>query len=338
MKKVVIKCSVILALWCAGPALGMAEKVADLSQIDKPQGIAIDKHQLYITQQATVFIFSLKDYQLTKKFGRKGQGPREFAVRPYRPLQIDVSTDVIIVNSLGKISYFTKQGEFLREVRAKSLALTLRPFEEGFIGWSQATDRGIIYATINIYDGRLNRLKEIYRMPDAFQGPGKGYHILHQVFVYQALGKNILIPGRDDASLRIISKDLKELVTLRVRQKRRRVSQDFKGKMIRFIRDSPETKEVYPRIKPLIFPAYYPVIQNFFVDNDLIYIQTWKSGAEGDEFHIFNLNGQLVKKINLPIRYETDLKAFPILIQDGTLYQLVENGTTEVWEFHRSRI
>jgi uncharacterized protein YlbG (UPF0298 family) len=70
-----------------------------------------------VTQEATVFIYSLKDFKLVKKFGKAGEGPREFRILPQLPLNIDARTDQIIVNSFGKVSYFTKQGEFIKEVK-----------------------------------------------------------------------------------------------------------------------------------------------------------------------------------------------------------------------------
>ncbi len=152
MKDIQIKLFILLIYLFFCSVFVMAEKVAVLREIDKPQAIAIDQNQLYITQQASVFIFSLTNFSLRKKFGRLGEGPEEFSILPYRPLGIDVSTDQIIINSLGKISYFSKSGRFLREVRSKTLALGLIPLDSRFLGWSRAADKGVAYATINIYD------------------------------------------------------------------------------------------------------------------------------------------------------------------------------------------
>jgi hypothetical protein len=44
--------------------------------------VQVDKNQLYITDGASVFIYSLKDYQLQKKFGKRGEAPGEFLVDP----------------------------------------------------------------------------------------------------------------------------------------------------------------------------------------------------------------------------------------------------------------
>ena len=108
---------------------------------------------------------------MIKSFGRKGQGPQEFQTYPHIPITIDVSTDQLIVSSIRKISYFTKQGEFIKEVRALSLALYLQPLGDGFLGRSHVNYDGFNHAVVNIYDAKLNKLKEAYRVKDPYQTP-----------------------------------------------------------------------------------------------------------------------------------------------------------------------
>ena len=206
-----------------------------------------------------------------------------------------------------------------------------------FLGWSRAANKGVAYATINIYDSGLKKIREIYRVKDSFQGPGSGYVILDKAFTYRAYKDKILMPGKDDATIVVLDKPQRASITIRLKQKKRRVPGSFKQRMIKFMRDSPETKEVYPRIKPLIFPDYFPVIADFFVDDETIYVMTWKQLKDGNEFYTYSISGKFVKKLHIPIRYETDLKPYPVLVQQGNLYQLVENEN-EKWELHRSKI
>ena len=309
-----------------------------LGGIVKPQAVAMDDNQLYVTQEASVFIYSLKSYKLIKKFGRHGQGPREFAILPYRPLEIDVSTDQIVVASLGKISYFSKNGDFVREIRTKSRAFTLRPLGDGFLGWAPTSSNGVAYAAVNTYDPELNKIREIYRVKDSFQGPGTGYHILPKAFVYRTHRDMILLPGDDDSSINVFNRKMEKLFTIRLKQKKRVVSQRFKDQMINHIKNSPETREVYPRIKPLIFPRYFPTIADFFTDQGIIYVMTWKKDSIGNEFFLYNLEGEFIKKMFIPIVYETALQPYPLLIQNKRLVQLIEPEGKEVWELHISDI
>ncbi len=71
---------VIILLFFVGSfgELLMAKKVVTLSGILAPSDIKIDEERIYITQHEEIYIYSLKDYRLIKKFGRKGEGPGEF--------------------------------------------------------------------------------------------------------------------------------------------------------------------------------------------------------------------------------------------------------------------
>jgi hypothetical protein len=313
-------------------------KVTVLTEIKQPKNIAVDATQLYVAENATVYIYTLDDFKLIKSFGRKGQGPQEFQTYPHIPITIDVSTDKLIVSSIRKISYFTRQGEFIREVRALSLALYLQPLGDGFLGRSHVNYDGFNHAVVNIYDAKLNKLKEAYRVKDPYQGPGKGYKVLDKVFVFRAYDNKILVPGKDDATIDVFDRELNKRFSIHLDQKKRKIDQKTRKQLTRLLKTSPETKDAYELIRPLTFPGYFPVIANFFVDDDTIYVMTWKKEDGFNEFFTYDMNGKFKKRLLIPIRYETELSAYPTTIKKGKLYQLVENENKEEWEFHVSEI
>lgn len=329
----------VMFLLVLSPSL-QAKKVATLTEIKTPKGLAVDDTQLYITENATVFIYSLKDFKLLKKFGKRGEGPQEFKTLPHVPVSVDVTTNKIIAGSMGKVSYFTKKGEFINEIRAKSLALKIKPYTGGFLGWSQARYKGAIYNTVCLYDENLEKKQEVFRMKDSFQGKGKGYRILHNVFAYHFIKGKIIIPGNEDARIEIFDTNMKKLSTITLDQERKKVDADFKKKLINELKTSPETKTVYPMLKPIIFPDNFPVIADFFVDDidgGIIYVKTWKREKGTNEFFTYDLNGKFIKRILIPIKNETDISSYPTTVKNGVLYQLVENEKEE-WEFHASKI
>lgn len=315
------------------------EVAATLPEIMKPRSMAVDDSQLYVTEQSTVFIYSLKDFKLLKSFGEAGEGPREFKTLPHVPVTVDVSTDRIIVSSMRKISYFTKKGDYIDEVKAVNLALNLRRFGDRFVAWSQARSEGVIYNTICLFDSQLNKLKELYRLEDSFQGQGRGYRVLHKVFTYIPYENKLLLPGEDDAVIDIFDSEMNKLLSIRLDQERRKVDPEFKDRLIHFYKTSPETRELYEtHLKPLIFPDYFPVIADFFVDNGTVYIMTWKKEKGAGEFFTFDMNGKFKRRLFIPFQYETELTAYPGMIKNGKIYQLVENEKKEAWELHVSTI
>jgi hypothetical protein len=319
--------------------IGYGKKLGELPEIKKPMSFEVDDTQLYVGERSTVYIFSLKDFKLVKKFGSEGQGPQEFQTLPHVPVSIDVSTDKIIAGSIRKVSYFTKKGEFIKEVKGASLAMRLKRCGDNFLSWSQARSEDTIYNTICIFDPQLNKLQEVYRVKDAYQGPGRGYDVLHGVFNYQFYENKIFLPGKDDDSaVDVFNSKMEKLFTVKLDQERRKVDSDFKAKMIHNFKTNPQTKTIYEtHLKPLIFSDYFPVISDFFVDDDTLYVMTWKKVEKGNEFFTYDMQGKFKKRLVIPIRYEDELNAYPTKINNGKLYQLVENDN-EVWEFHMSSL
>lgn len=328
----ILRSWLVLAL-LAGCVAVHGEKAAVLPELKKPVYLAVDDKHVYISEQAKVFIYTLPDYRLLAQFGREGQGPQEFQTLPHIPVSIDVSTDQLIVASMRKISRYKKTGEYLDETKAVSLALELKPLGNSFIGWSNAKDKDIVYAVISQYDGELTKQKELYRLRDSFQGKGRGYRMLNTVFTYSASPDFALIPGADDRSLDLLDKHFNKVRTLRVEGEPLPVTADFKEKIEHHYKTSPETKEAYPFIQPLIFPDHFPVIADFFIAGDLIYVMTWQRDGKGNVFHVYNLEGGFKGKATVPIVYETDIKPYPVFIRDKKLFQLVE-GAGEDWELH----
>lgn len=58
-------------------------KVAVLPEVKRPAfDIIVDNNELFLVECATIYIYSLTDFKLKKKFGRRGEGPGEFKVHP----------------------------------------------------------------------------------------------------------------------------------------------------------------------------------------------------------------------------------------------------------------
>ena len=119
-------------------SLVYGEKVAALEEIMNPQTITIDKDQVFITQGAEIFIYSLVDLNIQKALGRRGEGPGEFKlIRHIDGLRIELNIrpDFIFVYSMGKISYFTREGKFKKEFRVNPGSVrSLNPLGKHFVG------------------------------------------------------------------------------------------------------------------------------------------------------------------------------------------------------------
>jgi len=318
---------------------GFAEKVTTLTEIMKPASIQVDSTRLYVAEGASIFIYSLKDYRLVKKFGKEGQGPGEFPINPRLPISLDVSTDDIIVNSMGKLSYFSKDGTFKREIKCTITSLLFQPMDDQFIGMGQILDNQKLYNTVNFYDSNLKKIKEIYRADTGLKGPGRGIEVLQKVFWFQYYDNKIFLPGEDDAAIDVFDRNMNKLFTLRVESQKRKVTEEFKKEVIDYMKTSPRTKDLYEALlKPVQFPDSFPTIQFFFGADNILYVLTWIRENEKNQFHTFDMKGKFLKKLWIPLVYQSYLEPFPLTVNNGKLYQVIENMDEETWELHVSEI
>jgi hypothetical protein len=315
-------------------------KVAVLPELMKPTFLGVDDTQMYVVEGATIYIYSLKEFNLLKKFGREGQGPQEFQIHPLLPLTLDVSSNNIIVFSISKVSYFTKKGEFIREVRAKVFSTGLQPFGDRFLGSMQTQEENVRYKVVNLYDSKLDKIKELYRVKDNFQKAGQGLKVLEKSFFYNDYKNRILLPGKDDATVDVFKFDneMKKLFSIHLDQKKIKIDRKFKEVVIEYFKTTPGLKEQYEYIKPILFPDYFPRIFIFFAESDTIYVLTWKRENNKIELFTYDMKGKFIKRLMVPVYHETPVKPYPFTVNKATLYQLVENEEEEEWEFHMSVI
>jgi DNA-binding beta-propeller fold protein YncE len=138
-----------------------AVKVVPMPDVTYPRVIVIEDDHMYIAETSTVYIYSLKDFKLIKKFGKVGEGPGEFIPPPQKyPLGISVSKDHLLVASRGRLSYFTKNGDYVKEIKIKDIRpKTFYPFGDTLFGNSVRTTEEVAYITFNLTIKSLKILK-----------------------------------------------------------------------------------------------------------------------------------------------------------------------------------
>jgi hypothetical protein len=129
MKNTLLFLITLLAGWFT---FSYAEKAAEFPGYALPAQIAVDDQHIYIVEESSISVHSLKDFKLKKRFGRKGEGPQEFKSKP----AINVQTDVIVVNSQAKVSFFNKDGTFLKEVNHIVSGSQFLPLGKQFVGYN----------------------------------------------------------------------------------------------------------------------------------------------------------------------------------------------------------
>ncbi len=145
------------------PVVGFSSKIVPLTNLVRPDSIVIDNQQIYISDGEKIYIYS-KNFTLKKKFGKRGEGPGEFKINPAGviKLQIYVQPDHILINNLGRVSFFTKDGIYKNQINVTS-GNNFQPVGKGFVGYmGNKRIKNILYSSINTYDSNFKNIKEIY--------------------------------------------------------------------------------------------------------------------------------------------------------------------------------
>ncbi len=330
-----------------------AEKLAVLPGHKDPRGIAIGSGNLYVIELPNIYIYSLEDFKLKKKFGEEGDGPGQF--RAPQPFDFSVRHDLqggrLLVHSIGKVSLFDSTGKFIREMRGTSANrfnflggkfLAFQPLEQDGPG---------SYTALNIYDRELKKEKEIARMATWNQ---PGFSSFPEWFVFSnspgsmctADNKIFYCGGQRDFKIDGFDWSGKKLFCIEREYERLRFCKEDGEKVLQQLRNDPESDAYFDVIKRMVqFPDHFPAVRDLFADGQTLYVRTYKREGDKSEFFIFSGSGDFKKRVFLPLRLDTSKYAIPYLrdcypftFSRGKLYQLVKDEEKKEYELHVTTI
>ena len=124
-----------------------------------PDELQVFGNRMYIGEFPFVYIYSIGDFKLLKKIGRKGEGPREFTQYciPF------VAKNRLIVSSQGKVTFFTTEGDYISEQKVNVPGGSFKPVGAFYGVYAYATKDGVDYRAIDVYNAAFKKVKELYR-------------------------------------------------------------------------------------------------------------------------------------------------------------------------------
>jgi hypothetical protein len=326
-------------------------KVIPLPDVVNPASVTLDENQLYITEGTSIYIYSLTDFKLIKKFGKRGEGPREFLPPFGGNVNIDVQPNGLMVISAFKLSYFSKQGDYKKELRLPVFLLTnrpIRPLAKGFAGSAlqrgTKAEKNLTMISYNIYDSNFKVIKEFYRTAQGYQGPQSNvqfnpfYWTLLEPSLY-VYDNNIFLGHygeHENGVIYVFDSKGKKLYDINPPyEKVEFTSEDKEASKDEFVTRG--NKQFYETNKHLFkLSSYFPLRQYFQVVDQKIYIQTYKRSKQGErtEFLILDLKGDMLKRVMLPLKYTSHFSPYSYGIKNEKLYQIVENEEEEEYQVH----
>jgi hypothetical protein len=320
--------------WFVYSLNGAGEKIIPFPEVNRLSRFAVDGDRLFINERFSISIYSLDDNRLIKKFGSQGEGPREFKVSAVMYL----IPDGLVVISDCKISYYTRDGEYIKERRTplhfypgakvlmKDLFVSLKNYVE-------------LRKSLWILDADFNPVIEVYREKTEH----KLGEVLGNYWIFIADGNRIFSVKDNEFQVGIYDTRGKEVASISRDYERIKFTQEYKGEYFKSLKAQlPRgSSDSYQRIvKFSIFPERLPAISNLFISDNKLYIGTFGKENGKSEVFVYTTDGKFIERKLLPLTsmYDGYLFNYPFTIKDGKLYQFIENGTTGNWELHISEL
>ncbi len=306
-----------------------ARQAISLPDLTPPQLMEVDAGHLYLGGRTSISILSIDGMKIKAQFGTKGEGPGEFIpIDNDMGLGITAESDGMMVSSRGKISWFSKSGALIREQKAKrgeffkSLA-----GGKAFVGLTAKIQDQTVYNVVTLFDAGLNPVKDLYQRKHWFQQGKKIDPVNVRAPRYCVSKDRIFIDDNQAGCIRIYDRRGTTIGKTTVQIDRMPVTQADRQAYHQYYRNHPIYKNYYANLKHIIqFPSHYPIIQFFDVADQRIYLFSHIREAGKSELYIFNLDGKLLKKTDIPIAEINRQEVFPLIrVKNSRVYQLIEN-------------
>jgi hypothetical protein len=342
---------IAILLVITGLLLSPAETLGELEGILKPSIIDIHKDKLFVMDMEQVRVYSLKNLSLINSFGKKGEGPGEYKIIVNLPLTLKAFDDFLIVESVDKLSYFTLDGEYLKERRKQPLLLMITEIGRNFIGRKivQPPDGSPSTTSLKIYDAEFNELKELYRQPFIQQGafPNLKLNLGKDFLLYQVAENKIFVEKSDKGFIiDVFDFSGEKLYEIRKEFKRTPITPKDKEFLIKDLEIDPQIQRQLKRLGvewkefsqhfKYKFPEFFPPIKTMDIDNNRIYIKTFKTEKEKEEMIVMGLKGKILKTVFIEPTVKEWVNAIMMgvrleTIHNDKIYYIAENEDEE-WE------
>jgi hypothetical protein len=302
-------------------------KLAQLTEISAPSRMAVDGDQLFIIEKQTVYLYSMKDFNLVKTFGKKGAGPGEFKFTP----RLKVYPDYLLFDDIERILYFSRNGEYIKEKKVPFIyARFFKPLGDKFVGYKLFMDQESkkTTAAITMFDKDLKSIKDLATMERDYVRESGGKMILEGVrdyFGFRVYRERIFVPNTSKGFyIEVFNSSGKKIYEIKKEYEKMKVSEEYKKDYLKKMEEDPERRRMKDRIK-VVFRDYFPAFKTIRITNDKLYVICYEKKDKNNLVIVMDLKGKILKKSFLPTDYQYS-------IHKDRFYYLVEGEDKELWE------
>jgi len=321
-----------------------SEKVADLHELNKPHAIECDGEKFYIVDEATVHMYSMKDFKYIGSFGKRGDGPMELVPDSEIPIQIFLLRDSVFLSSRLKAVTFTKTGKPVSETVFHDYYTSIVPFKKNYVvvQLSDYTQNADIYNVILTPDFKIKRKLIAFERPLIGKKNKPGISLPLFTFLSAANEKLYIYNQYHEKEFFIFNTEGKVIKRIKVPLPKIKVTESIKDDILEYLKMSRVYKKYGLKEETLketvFFREYLPSVKVFKIKDGIIYIMTNEKKGKTFKFVLMDLKGKILKSLFLPVNFY-DLFQIGIhttyCFDKNTYYYLVDNADAETWELHR---
>ncbi len=305
-----------------------ARSVVFLSEIAYPRMIAVDDNHLYVSDQYSVFVYSLKNYKLINRLGQKGQGPGEFQTKPF----IQVLENELLLSSLLQICYYSKTGEFIQEKRNIGPFSHVFKMGKNFVVQKLHWDKEGLTISYWIYNDQFQAQKLLYQTPriphGGFNNPVELVLPRAKLICYK--DRIYILTKKEDFCIELYDAQGKQISIIKRDYQRIKITEQHKQKLKEAFWSIPVVRKriSHHKKRKYIFPEYFPAINDLYISDNTLYVKTFFTKNGKEEYILLDLNGKYLKEVYLP-----EAARHYYAFKNNQFYFITENIDEEDWEF-----
>jgi len=287
---------------------------------------------------------------LIKKFGRAGDGPREFR----KWARLHFTEQYIIVQSADRLTYYSHKLDYVKERKVpRKVNRGLKILENGYlysrngpkkVGEKMGNDNARVDRILEFCDRDFKTIRELFRQEYYFKRtldvnaiylPEARRRIALRFFTY---GNKIYVEGEDGetGNIYVLNFQGQKLFTLTHKYSKLKVKELHKKAVLEW--HEFKRYRIYKGIverKQAWFPEFFPSVHYFSIADGIIYTIPYRLEQGKSLLHIFKPDGTFLGKYPVSLVKNKMFSFSPFTIKRNKIYQLVENddGNWEMRQF-----
>lgn len=323
-------------------SFAFAEKLVEFPKLMKPTSIQFEGNKIYITEGYRFLIYDAENYKLKKEIGAKGEGPGEFNME----IQVKPMPEAYLVASPFKFCIFSREGKFIKEKNITG-ARDIFPLKDKFVLIRERVDRNnkkVIRAAF-LFNDKFESIRRISSADFDVNVRAFGEKpkiILHYLGFQTYKDKLFMADSQKGFTICVFDANGNPLYTIDKPIEKLKTSSRYKKKIMDEFKIS--NRNVYESYKAsgYQFHEYMPAIRYFYINNDRIYVVTYKEKGDRHQLIVMDLKGKILQSIFVPLKsFEIRKSIFDSILytfHNGNIFELYENPDTETWELHKTKI